>query len=424
MVQYETFTLANGLQVITHTDITTPMVAMSILYNVGAKDENEAQTGFAHLFEHLMFGGSVNIPDYDEPLQNAGGENNAYTTNDITNYYLQLPKENVETAFWLESDRMLSLAFNEKSLDVQRKVVCEEFKEHYINKPYGDVWEQLRTLCYTTHPYKWQTIGKELKHVEDATLQDVKNFFAKHYNPSNAMLCVAGNMTKEQVQVLCEKYFAPIPAGEKYIRQLPAEPKQTSARKLVLQREVPVNALYKAYHMGGRLSPEYHAMDLLTEILSGGQSSRLYVSLVKEQQLFSQIDCYHLGSIDPSLVVIDGKVAANVSMQDADDAIEKIIAQLLQDGVTDDELKKAINKTESMIAFEDLSLLNRANNLLYYQHLGDVNMMNTEMHQYEKVTTTDILHYAKEVLRAENCNTMWYLGNGVGELVEDEEEAA
>jgi zinc protease len=413
MIAFEKFSLENGLQVIVHPDTTTPMVAISILYNVGAKDEEEQKTGFAHLFEHLMFGGSINIKDYDEPLQNAGGENNAYTTNDLTNYYIQLPKENVETAFWLESDRMLSLAFSKKSLEVQRKVVCEEFKEHYINKPYGDVWQYLRELCYKTHPYKWQTIGKELKHVEDATLQDVKDFFVKHYNPSNAILSVGGNITLAQVQQLCNTYFAPIPAGIKYNRQLPAEPKQTESRKLVLYRDVPVNALYKAYPIGGRLSPEYHAMDLITEVLSGGQSSRLHIALVKEQKLFTQIDCYHLGTVEPGLLVIEGKVAPNVDMQAADDAIVQVIEDFIANYITEAELQKAINKTESIISFEDLSLLNRTNNLAYYQLLGDPNMMNTEMNKYEQVTILEIIQTAKAIFDVNNCNTMWYLAKTV-----------
>jgi zinc protease len=409
MIQHEKFSLDNGLQVIVHPDTTTPMVAIGVLYDVGAKDEDEKQTGFAHLFEHLMFGGSINIEDYDEPLQNAGGENNAYTTNDLTNYYIQLPKENIETAFWLESDRMLSLAFNEKSLDVQRKVVCEEFKEHYINKPYGDVWQYLRELCYKTHPYKWQTIGKELKHVEDATLQDVKNFFTKHYNPSNAILAVGGNITTAQVKELCNKWFAPIPAGVKYNRSLPVEAVQTEGRKLVLHRDVPANALYKAYHVGGRLSDQYHAMDLITEILSGGQSSRLYAILVKELQLFTQIDCYHLGTVEPGLLVIDGKVAPGIDMQAADDAIITVINNFIAQGITDAELQKAINKTESIISFEDLSLLNRTNNLAYYQLLGDTNMMNTEMHKYEQVTSAQIIQTATQIFANTNCNTMWYM---------------
>ncbi len=409
MIQYSTFTLDNGLQVITHTDTTTPMVAVNILYNVGAKDEDPNKTGFAHLFEHLMFGGSINIEDYDEPLQIAGGENNAYTTNDLTNYYIQIPKQNIETAFWLESDRMLSLAFSKKSLDVQRKVVCEEFKEHYINKPYGDVWDILRKLCYTTHPYQWQTIGKELSHVENATLQDVKDFFAKHYNPSNAILCVAGNITEAEVKALAEKYFGPIPAGQKYNRSLPVEPKQTAARKLEVTKKVPVNALYKAFHMQDRLSAQYHVADIITEILAGGQSSILYSQLVKEQKLFTSIDCYHLGSLEPGLMVVDGKVAPGVSMQVADDAIVNLINEWMAKPIEASTMEKAINKTESMICFEDISLLNRANNLAYYQLLGDASMMNSEMEKFRAVTAEQITTEAKNIFAVENSNTLWYM---------------
>ena len=275
MIHYNKFTLKNGLKVIVHEDFTTPMVAMNILYDVGAKDENPNQTGFAHLFEHLMFGGSVNIPEYDEPLQNAGGENNAYTTNDLTNYYIQIPAKNAEIAFWLESDRMLSLAFGEKSLDVQRKVVCEEFKEHYINKPYGDAWKYLRELVYTQHPYQWMTIGKELSHIENAQLQAVKNFFFKHYRPQNAILCVAGNINTEKVKELSEKWFEPIEAGEKYNRNIADEPEQTSPRKLVLEKEVPVSVIYKAYPMAARREKNYYVADLISDVLSGASKLQL-----------------------------------------------------------------------------------------------------------------------------------------------------
>jgi predicted Zn-dependent peptidase len=402
MIKFDKFSLDNGLRVIVHTDITTPMVAVNVLYDVGARDENPNQTGFAHLFEHLMFGGSVNIPDYDEPLQMAGGENNAYTTNDITNYYIQLPAQNVETAFWLESDRMLSLAFNEKSLDVQRKVVCEEFKEHYINKPYGDVWKNLRELAYTTHPYRWMTIGKELAHVEDAQLQDVKNFFFKHYRPSNAVLCVAGNITTDEVKRLSEKWFGPIEAGEKYVRSLPKEPKQTEARKLVLTKDVPVSVIYKAYHIADRMSPDYYPADLITEVLSGGQSSRLHQRLVKDKQLFSQIDCYHTGSVENGLLVVEGKILPTIKPEDADAAIVKELELMKTEKVSELELEKVKNKIESMIAFEDLNLLNRANNLAFYELLGDAENMNKEFDNYNRVTVDEILHDS-------NCSTLYYL---------------
>jgi predicted Zn-dependent peptidase len=409
MIKFNKFSLDNGLRVIVHTDITTPMVAVNVLYDVGARDENPNQTGFAHLFEHLMFGGSVNIPDYDEPLQMAGGENNAYTTNDITNYYIQLPAQNVETAFWLESDRMLSLAFNEKSLDVQRKVVCEEFKEHYINKPYGDVWKNLRELAYTTHPYRWMTIGKELAHVEDAQLQDVKNFFFKHYRPSNAVLCVAGNITTDEVKRLSEKWFGPIEAGEKYVRSLPKEPKQTEARKLVLTKDVPVSVIYKAYHIADRMSPDYYPADLITEVLSGGQSSRLHQRLVKDKQLFSQIDCYHTGSVENGLLVVEGKILPTIKPEDADAAIVEELELMKTEKVSELELEKVKNKIESMIAFEDLNLLNRANNLAFYELLGDAENMNKEFDNYNRVTVDDVQRYANEILHDSNCSTLYYL---------------
>src|SRR5690606_34861051 len=279
MIQFEQFVLQNGLKVVVHEDHSTPMAVVNVMYDVGARDEDPAQTGFAHLFEHLMFGGSVNIPSYDEPLQRAGGENNAYTTNDLTNYYCQLPAENIETAFWLESDRMLSLAFDETSLEVQRKVVSEEFKEHYINKPYGDVWHKLRELAYKQHPYKWMTIGQKLSHIENATLDNVKEFFYDHYTPSNAVLTVAGNINAEQAKHLANKWFGDIPAGKKYHRNIVREPEQTEPQFLEVTANVPLDALYKCWHICGRLDPRYYATDLITEILGSGNSSRLYEKL-------------------------------------------------------------------------------------------------------------------------------------------------
>jgi predicted Zn-dependent peptidase len=385
------------------------MVAMNILYDVGAKDENPAQTGFAHLFEHLMFGGSVNIPDYDEPLQMAGGENNAYTTNDLTNYYIQLPAENIETAFWLESDRMLSLAFNENSLDVQRKVVCEEFKEHYINKPYGDVWKYLRELCYTQHPYQWMTIGKELSHIENAVLQDVKNFFFKHYRPLNAILCVAGNISTEQVKELAQKWFEPIESGEKYERNIPDEPLQTAPRLQIVEKDVPVSVIIKAYPIARRTDQKYYVADVISEVLSGGQSSRLYQRLVKEQNIFSQIDCYHTSSVEKGLLVIEGKILPHITPEDADQAIQIELEKIKNEVVSDIELEKVKNKIESMIAFEDLSLLSRANNLAFYELLGDAEKMNEELENYHSVTASEIIAYANEILTLNNSNTLYYL---------------
>lgn len=408
MLQFEKFTLANGLRVLVHTDKATPMAAMNIIYDVGARDEEAARTGFAHLFEHLMFGGSVHIPEYDEPLQMAGGENNAYTTNDITNYYIQLPLKNLETAFWLESDRMLSLAFSEKSLDVQRKVVCEEFKEHYLNKPYGDAWHHMRALAYKVHPYQWPTIGKNLEQIETAQLEDVKAFFFKHYRPVNAVMCVAGDVTITQVKELAEKWFGNIPSGEKYVRNVPAEPRQEEARMETMYADVPLDALYKGWHIAGRLTPSYYASDLITEIMGSGLSSRLYQRLVKEEQLFSNINCYHTGSLDAGLLMVEGKITEGKSIEAANTAVEQEIAKLLADGVTDSELQKAKNKIEAMIAFEDMTLLNRANNLAFYELLGDAELINKEWDKYQAVTTESLLATAKEIFRAGNCNTLFY----------------
>ena len=411
MIQFERFILDNGLRVLVHQDKSTPMAVVNVLYDVGARDEDPAKTGFAHLFEHLMFGGSLHVPVYDEPLQLAGGENNAFTTNDLTNYYCQLPAENLETAFWLESDRMLSLAFSKKSLDVQRKVVCEEFKEHYINKPYGDVWHKMRALAYTTHPYRWMTIGEKLSHIENATLDDVRAFFHKHYNPANAILVVAGNVTTEEVKRLSEKWFGPIPAGEKYNRALPAEPKQTAARSETVKANVPLDALYKCWHIYPRTDKRYYIADLITEILSGGGSSRLYQSLVKEKQLFSSIECYHLGSTDAGLLTIEGKLVKGVKLEDAEAAVNEELRKLQQEGISQRELDKIKNKTESMIAFEDMSIMSRAASLAMYELLGDAELINKELERYQAVTAEQLLEESRIIFDENNCNTLYYLSN-------------
>ncbi len=412
MIRFERFLLGNGLRVLVHEDNSTPMAVVNVLYDVGARDEDPGRTGFAHLFEHLMFGGSLHIPEYDEPLQMAGGENNAFTTNDLTNYYCQLPAQNLETAFWLESDRMLSLAFSEKSLDVQRKVVCEEFKEHYINKPYGDVSGLMRELAYTTHPYRWMTIGKELKHVEDATLADVKAFFKRHYNPVNAILVVAGKVTVDEVKRLAEKWFGPIPPGVKYERNLPAEPRQEAPRSREVRAKVPLDALYKTWHIYSRLDRRYYVSDLITEILGGGGSSRLFQSLVKEKKLFSNIECYHYGSTDPGLLAIEGKLVKGVSMKEAESAVMQELHRLQQEGVTESELQKCKNKTESLMAFEDMALMSRAASLAIYELLGDAALMNTELDRYRSVTPEELVAESRQIFRPENSNTLYYYSAG------------
>ena len=408
MIQFEKFELNNGLKVVVHQDTSTPMAVVNVLYNVGAKDEDPKQTGFAHLFEHLMFGGSVNIPVYDEPLQRAGGENNAYTTNDLTNYYCQIPAENIETAFWLESDRMLSLAFSEKSLEVQRKVVCEEFKEHYINKPYGDAWHKMRTLAYTQHPYRWMTIGAALSHVENATMQDVKDFFFRFYRPNNAILVVTGNVTTNQVKTLAEKWFGPIPAGEPYVRNLPTEPEQLKSKTLDVRADVPLDMLMMTWHMGDRNDKYYHATDLLTEVMGGGASSRLYEQLIKVKQIFSSIECYHFGTIEPGLLVIEGKLVKGVTMSVAEKAILDEIEHIKNEILPLKEVQKVINKTESLICFEDMSIMNRAHSLAYYELLGDASLMNSELKKYQEVTPQLIQETAQRIFKDTNRNTLYY----------------
>jgi predicted Zn-dependent peptidase len=408
MIHYEQFTLDNGLRVFVHEDESTPMAAVNILYNVGSRDEDPDRTGFAHLFEHLMFGGSKHIPNYDEPLQKVGGENNAFTSPDITNYYITLPAANLETAFWLESDRMLSLSFDPQVLDVQQKVVIEEFKQRYLNQPYGDVWLQLRPLAYKEHPYRWATIGKDISHIENATLDDVKGFFFKYYLPNNAILVVAGNVTIEQVKQLCEKWFAPIPAGDPYVRQLPQEIKQTEARKLETSAKVPLDGLYKAYHVPGRFADGYHIADLISDILGRSKSSRLYQKLLRDNPLFSNVGAYLTSSLDPGLLVVQGTLNAGVTLEEADAAVEAVIQELIDQPVSDAELAKVKNQSEASLAFSEVELLNRAMNLAYAANAGDPELVNQEAAQIQAITSDDLQTMARQILRKDNCSTLYY----------------
>jgi predicted Zn-dependent peptidase len=412
MVKFNRFTLANGLRVLVHEDDTTPMAVLNILYDVGARDEDPQQTGFAHLFEHLMFGGSVNIPSYDEPLQRVGGENNAFTSNDITNYYITLPSVNVETAFWLESDRMLSLAFSEKSLEVQRNVVMEEFKQRYLNQPYGDVWLKLRPLVYKQHPYRWATIGEKLEHIEHAQIPAVKAFFKKHYNPQNAIMVVGGNIKTDEVKQLAEKWFGPIPAGEKYERDIAAEPEQHEARRLTVSGKVPLNAIYIAFQADERKAGNYYAIDLISDILSRGNSSRLYKNLIRDQQLFSEVHAYSTGSLDKAMFVVEGKLVEGVSMAQAEAAIWQQLEQIKAEVVPAEELTKVKNKTESTLVFSEMSLLDKAMNLAYFELLGDAGLLNQEPAKYLQVTAQQIQKQAQKLFRKENSSTMVYLAEG------------
>ena len=408
MINFQKFELDNGLKVIVHKDKSTPIVAFNLLYDVGARDEDPSRTGFAHLFEHLMFGGSVNISNYDEIVEKAGGQNNAFTSNDITNYFITLPKENLEQVFRLESDRMLGLAFTSKSLEVQRSVVIEEFKQNYLNQPYGDIHLLLRPLAYKKHPYQWPTIGKEISHIENATMKEVKSFFYKHYAPNNAILVVAGDVELDQVKSLSEKWFGPIDRREHFSRNIPHEPIQTKARSLKVERDVPVDVIYKAFHMCARTHNDFFATDLISDILSRGHSSRLNNALVKEQRLFTNIEAFVGGSMDRGLFYFAGKLASNVTMQKAESGIDAEIEKLKMNKISDTELRKVKNKVISVHMFSELNVLNKAMNLATSELMGDANLVNKQIDLYEAVTSDKILTIAQDIFRKENSNTLYY----------------
>jgi predicted Zn-dependent peptidase len=406
MIQFERFSLENGLKVIFHKDTTTPLAVVNTLYDVGARDEDPEKTGFAHLFEHLMFGGSVNIPDFDAPLQHAGGESNAFTSNDITNYYDVLPAQNIETALWLESDRMLSLGFTPKSLETQRSVVIEEFKQRYLNQPYGDVWLKLRPLAYHTHPYQWATIGKEISHIEEAIMEDVKAFFHKFYNPSNAILCIAGNFELDEVKRLVEKWYGDIPSKMKPARILTAELPQTEFREQIIERNVPSDAFYYAFKMSERKSAEYYITDMLSDALGRDKSSRLYTSIQKEQKLVTEIGAYITGSLDNGLMVISGKLSLDVTFEEVDAAIWKVLNEIQTEKISTKELDRLKNKIKTAKAFQEQGLLNRAMNLAYFELLGDADGVNQEAILYEQIQPEHILANAQDILQKTNCSLL------------------
>ena len=408
MITVNRHTLDNGLRIVHSEDKDTQMVALNVLYNVGARDEHPEHTGFAHLFEHLMFGGSINIPDYDIHVQNAGGENNAWTNNDITNYYITLPKQNVETGFWLESDRMLSLDFSEKSLDVQRHVVIEEFKQRNLNQPYGDVGHLVRGMVYKEHPYQWPTIGKETSHIEQATLYEVKDFFFRFYAPNNAILSITGNISFEKAVELTEKWFGPIPRRDVKPRNLPMEPQQTEERRLTVERKVPVDALYMAFHKCDRKHEDYHTFDLMSDILCNGRSSRLIQRLIKEQQVFSSIDAYISGSIDAGMFQIAGKPAPGVSLQEAEEAIWRELEAMKTERIDEDELEKVKNRYESEQIFSNINYLNVATNLAFFELIGQAEDINHEVEKYRAVSAERIMEIAKRTFVRENCSVLYY----------------
>lgn len=407
-IAFERHKLKNGLTVIIHEDHDTDMVAVNTLYRVGARNETSEKTGFAHLFEHLMFGGSKNIPHFDGPVQQVGGENNAFTSNDLTNYYITLPAANIETALWLESDRMLELAFTDKSLEVQRSVVIEEFKQRYLNQPYGDVWLLLRPLVYTTHPYRWSTIGKEISHIEEATMEDVKSFFYKYYRPNNAILAIGGNVHANEVLNQVEKWYADIPAGDVHQSNIPVEPAQTERRFLEVERNVPQDAIYMAFKMDARLSDLYYTCDLISDILGRGKSSRLYQSLVKANPVFTEISAYLTGDLDPGMLVISGRIKSGYTHEQAESSIWEVINDFVAQGVSDQELKKVKNKVESAYLFELTGVLEKTMNLAIMEFYDRAELLNEELPGYRSVTKENMKLKAADLFKQEKASVMYY----------------
>jgi zinc protease len=412
MIEFKRVVLENGLRVLVHEDNSTPVVAVNLLYDVGSRDENSERTGFAHLFEHLMFSGSKNAKEFDSFIQQAGGESNAFTNTDMTNFYATVPAENLETLLWLESDRMLALNINNKALNTQRKVVVEEFKETTLDEPYGDVWHHLSDMVYKKHPYRWPVIGLEPRHIEEATLTDVKDFYKKHYTPNNAIIVVTGNLEKagntEGVIRKVEKWFGEIPKGDVPSRNLPKEPQQKKTIRKIVEANVPVEALYLAFRSPDRLDKDYYATDLLTDILSSGSSSRFYRRLLKEKRLFSEIDCYLTGSIDPGIILIEGKNTEGVTLEAAEEAIWAELETLKHELVSETELQKLKNKIESQQAFGDAGALNKAMNLAYYELIGNANLINEEAKKYNVITVEDIQKAAQKMFRKENSSVLIY----------------
>lgn len=406
MIQFERYKLDNGLTVIHHYEPASSMAVVNVMYDVGARDEQEDKTGFAHLFEHLMFGGSVNVPDFDTPLQRAGGTNNAYTSNDVTNYYDIIPAQNIETALWLESDRMLSLAFSPKSLEVQRQVVIEEFKQNYLNQPYGDAWLELRPLAYKKHPYKWATIGKNIQHIEEATMEDVKAFFKKFYHPANAILCICGNVTLDETKRLVDKWFAEIPASLKPQRILPKEPEQKEYRVKTIERDVPNDVFMFAFKMPERKSFEYYVTDIMGSILGRSKSSMLYSKLKKEMNLVSDVATFDTGSFNEGLLIVEGELRKGVSFDELEVAFWRVIDDFIKNAITENEVLKMRNKNRTYIEFENLSLRQRAEKLCLFELLGDAEGVNEENELYKQITPKQVQQLAKKMLIKENCSLL------------------
>jgi zinc protease len=411
MIQYSEFVLENGLKLVVHEDLNTPLVAVNLLYHVGSKDENPNKTGFAHLFEHLMFGGSAHVPSYDEALQKVGGENNAFTNPDITNYYIQLPSDNLETALWLESDRMYGLSFRQEVLDVQKNVVIEEFKQRYLNQPYGDMWLKLRPMAYNVHPYQWATIGKEISHIESFTMDDVKEFFYTYYRPNNAILSIAGNVKKEEALRLVNKWFGNIQAGPHIERRYPAEPVQMEARRMEIEDNVPLDAIFKACHAPGRKSPDFHAAEITADLLGRGNSSRLHTALVKKKNIFGNIMANLPITYDPGLLLIQGRINKGISNEQAEEAIHEVIHEFVKYGPEPSELEKVKHQAEASLLFGGIDLLNRAMALATGAVLGDTGLINKEIDRITSVSVEDVMRVAATIFAQNNANTLYYRSN-------------
>ena len=414
MIQYKKFKLSNVLTLIVHEDHDTPLATVNILYNVGSRNENPERTGFAHLFEHLMFGGTDAVPDYDSVVNGMGGECNAYTTSDYTIYYLTVPACGLEKALWLEADRMRLLGFSSKSLAVQQKVVTEEYNQRYMNRPYGDVWMLLKENCYSVHPYRWSTIGKDIKHVQEATLEDVKDFFFKYYRPNNAIMAVAGDVETERVVEMVERYFGDITKGEQDSRivELPAEPDPKGPKLVEVRRDVPQDVVYMVFLMGNRFQREYYVANLLSDVLSNGKSSRMYNELVKGKGLFSEVDAVITGEVDRGMFVVSGKLNEGVSVEDAEHALRGELDRVMAEGVTEYELRKVKNNFENTFVYSQYKAAERAANLCYYEWLGHIEWVNEEPKMNEDITCEEMREVAKNLFDAQRCVRLRYLKKG------------
>ena len=410
MISYEKMVLQNGLTVLMHEDKNTPIASISVLYKVGSRDEHPEKTGFAHLFEHLMFGGSINIPDYDGVMQRAGGENNAYTNHDYTHFFTTLPAVNIETALWLESDRMLELMLQKEVLDVQKKVVVEEFYETCLNLPYGDVWHELSALNYEKHPYKWPTIGVHPSHIEKANLTDVKKFYNKYYHPGNAILVIAGPISIKRMKELAMKWFSDIPSGKTIKNNYSSEPPKKEARHKQSEAEVPVDAIYMTFPCPARADKAFYAVDLLSDIFSNGPSSRLIHRLTRENKYFNHIDCYVTGDFDPGLIVFEGRPTEKISLKDAEEIISKEINDLKNQLIESAELQKWKNKAESTLVLSEMGIQSKSMNLGFFEALGNADLMNAESDIYQSLTAEEIQQAAKVWLKDDQKSVLTYKG--------------